>query len=40
MRGWHNPPPEAFLTSTTALMHVFEDGDEVCVQDDELSSER
>ncbi|KAG8946219.1 hypothetical protein FRC04_011965 [Tulasnella sp. 424] len=29
MRGWHNPPPEPFLTSTTALMDVFEDDDEL-----------
>ncbi|KAG8903966.1 hypothetical protein FRC01_008909, partial [Tulasnella sp. 417] len=29
MRGWHNPPPEAFLTSTTSLMDVFEDDDEL-----------
>lgn len=29
MRGWHNPPPEAFLTSTTSLMDVFEDNDEL-----------
>ncbi|KAG9018983.1 hypothetical protein FRB90_007563 [Tulasnella sp. 427] len=29
MRGRHNAPPEAFLTSTTSLMDVFEDGDEL-----------
>lgn len=40
MRGWHNPPPEPFLTSTTALMDVFEDDDEVRVRDGELGPER